>query len=205
MRTVSEIASTPDPLVSHETPRPLDAAARRSVAAPRPSLVTLPHDPDSFVPLHLARNKGDQIKQRRGHNSGSLKTASSASCRTPWLAGGQLDPPVSSLQAFAQTAELPDGMLNLNWKLPRQPRQGCCPGRRGRALWASAGCLAEYCYNTSFHSALRATPFKVVYGRPPPPLLAHRTGSARTEAVDVLLHDRDEVLAEIRERLLQVQ
>jgi len=64
---------------------------------------------------------------------------------------------------------------------------------------------AEYCYNTSYHSALRATPFEVVYGRSPPPLLAYRAGSARTDTVDGLLRDRDEVLAEIRERLLQAQ
>ena len=89
--------------------------------------------------LHAAR----VIKRRRGRSKGKLKPTSCASCRTPWLAGGQLDPPVSSLQAFAQTAELPDGRLNLNWKLPRQPRQGCCPGRRGRALWASASCLGR--------------------------------------------------------------
>jgi hypothetical protein len=40
-------------------------------------------------------------------------------------------------------------------------------GDRPRALvdWLP---WEEYCYNTSFHMALRATPFEVVYGRPPP-------------------------------------
>jgi hypothetical protein len=32
---------------------------------------------------------------------------------------------------------------------------------------------AEYCYNISFHSSLRSTPFKVVYGREPPSLRAY--------------------------------
>ena len=64
---------------------------------------------------------------------------------------------------------------------------------------------AEYCYNTSFHMALRATPFEVVYGRPPPAILSYTAGSAKTDTVDGLLRDRDEVLAEIRERLLQAQ
>ena len=63
----------------------------------------------------------------------------------------------------------------------------------------------EYCYNTSFHTALRATPFKVVYGRPPPPLLPYSPGTARTEAADALLQSRDEILAEVRQRLLQAQ
>jgi hypothetical protein len=31
---------------------------------------------------------------------------------------------------------------------------------RSRVDWLS---WAEFCYNTSFHTALRATPFKVVY------------------------------------------
>jgi hypothetical protein len=64
---------------------------------------------------------------------------------------------------------------------------------------------AEYCYNTSYHSALCATPFEVVYGRSPPPLLAYKAGSAQTDAVNGLLRDRDEVLAEICERLFQAQ
>jgi len=64
---------------------------------------------------------------------------------------------------------------------------------------------AEYCYNTSFHTALRATPFEVVYDRPPLAILSYMVGSARTDMVDGLLRERDEVLAEIRERLLQAQ
>jgi hypothetical protein len=44
----------------------------------------------------------------------------------------------------------------------------CVTGDRPRA-WVDWLSWAEYCYNTSFHTALRATPFEVVYGRPPPP------------------------------------
>jgi hypothetical protein len=63
----------------------------------------------------------------------------------------------------------------------------------------------EYCCNKSFHSALHATPFEVVYDRPPLPLLLYTTGTARTDKVDVLLRDRNAFLAEVRERLFQAQ
>jgi hypothetical protein len=33
---------------------------------------------------------------------------------------------------------------------------------------------AEYCYNTSYQSALKATPFEVVYNRAPPQMLPYR-------------------------------
>jgi hypothetical protein len=80
----------------------------------------------------------------------------------------------------------------------------CATGDRPRSRvdWLS---WAEYCYNTHYPTALRATPFEVVYGRPPPPPLPHQEGAAQTEAVDVLLRDRDKFLAEVRERLLQAQ
>ncbi|XP_066310847.1 uncharacterized protein [Miscanthus floridulus] len=71
--------------------------------------------------------------------------------------------------------------------------------------WVDWLSWAEYCYNTSFHTALRATPFEVVYGRPPPPMLPYRPGTARTEATDTILRSRDEMLAEVRQWLLQAQ
>jgi hypothetical protein len=49
------------------------------------------------------------------------------------------------------------------------------------------------------------TPFQVVYGRPPPPMIPFQAGSARVAVVDCQLRDRDTFLAEIKDRLLQVQ
>jgi hypothetical protein len=80
----------------------------------------------------------------------------------------------------------------------------CVTGDRPRA-WVEWLPWAEYCYNTSFHTALRATPFEVVYGRPPPAILPYKPGTARTETVDALLRSRDEDLAEVRQRLVQAQ
>ena len=68
--------------------------------------------------------------------------------------------------------------------------------------WLSWG---EYCYNTSYHSSLKATSFKVVYGRQPPRLLSYYLGSSKIEAVDQLLLSRDEVIASLRNNLLKAQ
>jgi hypothetical protein len=78
----------------------------------------------------------------------------------------------------------------------------CVTGDRPRS-WVDWLSWVEYCYNTSFHTALRATPFEVVYGRPPQPILPYTVGSAKTKAADALLRSHDEMLAEVRQRLLQ--
>ncbi|KAK1680969.1 hypothetical protein QYE76_041817 [Lolium multiflorum] len=80
----------------------------------------------------------------------------------------------------------------------------CITGDRPRA-WVDWLAWAEYCYNTSYHSALHTTPFEVVYGRPPPAMLPYASGTARTNTADDLLRTRDEILAEARQRLLQAQ
>jgi len=80
----------------------------------------------------------------------------------------------------------------------------CVTGDRPR-IWVDWLAWAEYCYNTSYHSVLRAMPFEVVYGRPPPPILLVDPATTRTEAVGEVLRSRDEMLAEVRQRLIQDQ
>jgi hypothetical protein len=80
----------------------------------------------------------------------------------------------------------------------------CVIGDHPRA-WVDWFGWAEYCYNTSYHSALRATLFEVVYGRPPPPILPVDPAMARTKAAGELLRTRDEMLAVVRQRLVQAQ
>ena len=73
----------------------------------------------------------------------------------------------------------------------------CVVGDRPCA-WVDWLPWAEYCYST-FHTPSRTTPFQV------PPLLPYTAGTARTDAVDHLLRERDEFLTEVWERLLQAQ
>ncbi|KAJ1262461.1 hypothetical protein BS78_09G109400 [Paspalum vaginatum] len=63
----------------------------------------------------------------------------------------------------------------------------------------------EYCHNTSFHSALRAIPFQVVYGRELPALVPYQPGTAHTQSVDDMLQARDNFLAEVGDCLQQAQ
>ena len=69
----------------------------------------------------------------------------------------------------------------------------CLTGDRPRK-WLEWLPWAEYCYNTSFHTSLKTTPFRLVYGRDPPRLLDYTAGSTRVEAVDRALLDRSEFL-----------
>jgi hypothetical protein len=80
----------------------------------------------------------------------------------------------------------------------------CVPGDRPRS-WLDWLPWAEFCYNTSYHSALKTTPFHVVYGRAAPSIPHYQLGSTRTDTVDAMLADRDEFLNEVRTRLTQAQ
>jgi hypothetical protein len=64
---------------------------------------------------------------------------------------------------------------------------------------------AEFCYNPSYQTAIRCSLFKVVYGREPPALLPYQPGSSNIAAVDTQLQARDELLADVPERLIQAQ
>ena len=50
--------------------------------------------------------------------------------------------------------------------------------------WARWLALAEYWYNTTYHSATDVTPYEVVYGQPPPTHTPYLAGSTAVDSVD---------------------
>ena len=80
----------------------------------------------------------------------------------------------------------------------------CMTGDRPRN-WVRWLPWAEYVYNTSFHTALRDTPFKLVYGRDPPSICSYDKGNIRIAAVAQSMVERDEFLEDVKDRLQQAQ
>ncbi|KAJ9540003.1 hypothetical protein OSB04_026509 [Centaurea solstitialis] len=64
---------------------------------------------------------------------------------------------------------------------------------------------AELSYNTAHHSAINGSPFKVLYGREPPPLVRYRKETTMVQAVEAELESRDEIWDETRMHLLKAQ
>jgi hypothetical protein len=64
---------------------------------------------------------------------------------------------------------------------------------------------AEYWYNTSWHSAIKMTPYEAVYGVPPPRLLSYVPGTTRVEAVDEVLRNREQILQLLQHNIKQAQ
>lgn len=80
----------------------------------------------------------------------------------------------------------------------------CFTGHRPKE-WARWIPWAEYCYNTSIHSATKKSPYEVLYGREPPNLLSYVPGTTKLEAVEKELQDRDQVLEELKDQLKEAQ
>ena len=71
--------------------------------------------------------------------------------------------------------------------------------------WVRWICWAEFCYNTSWHSAIQKTPFEVVYGREPPSLLTYVPGTTKVATVEMELMKRDQILKDLKENLKMAQ
>ncbi|KAH9667504.1 hypothetical protein KPL70_021062 [Citrus sinensis] len=71
--------------------------------------------------------------------------------------------------------------------------------------WSSFLGWAEFCYNTSYHSSLRMTPFQALYGRFPPTIPSYSRGSTSIQALEDMLIERDAMLCSLKENLRQAQ
>ncbi len=75
-----------------------------------------------------------------------------------------------------------------------------CPSKWSR--WLT---LAEYWYNTSFHSSLGTTPFEVLYGHKPRYFGLTAAAACPTSDLATWLTERDHMLSLIREHLQRAQ
>jgi transposase InsO family protein len=68
--------------------------------------------------------------------------------------------------------------------------------------WISWLPLAQWWYNSSFHSSLKISPFQALYGYPPPSNTLDHPPRSNIEAVNSLLKDRHHNLIQLKANLL---
>jgi len=71
--------------------------------------------------------------------------------------------------------------------------------------WPQWLALAEWWYNTTFHSAINMTPYSVVYGQSPPPLLPYMPFDSQLDLVDRSLQAREATLRCLKAHLARAQ
>lgn len=67
--------------------------------------------------------------------------------------------------------------------------------------WAAWLTMAEFWFNTNFHTATKFIPFEALYGFPPPGMVDYILGTTRVEVVDTYLSHRVEVLKLLKQNL----
>ncbi|KAF7154542.1 hypothetical protein RHSIM_Rhsim01G0254600 [Rhododendron simsii] len=80
----------------------------------------------------------------------------------------------------------------------------CMIGDRPKA-WVQWLSLAEWWFNTTYHSASHLTPYQVVYGQVPPSHIHYILGSSNIAAIDQWGQDRKATLRLLKEHLTQAQ
>lgn len=71
--------------------------------------------------------------------------------------------------------------------------------------WVNWLPLAEWWYNTTYHSAIQTTPFEVVYGQPPALHLPYFPQSTTVDAIDRSFVAREEMINKLQGNLVRAQ
>lgn len=71
--------------------------------------------------------------------------------------------------------------------------------------WSKWLSLAEWWYNTTYHTAIHSTPYEIIYGQPPPLHLPYLPGESSSTVVDRSLQKREEVITMLKFHLLRAQ
>ncbi|MCI28892.1 transposon TF2-1 polyprotein, partial [Trifolium medium] len=71
--------------------------------------------------------------------------------------------------------------------------------------WSKMLPWAEFWYNTSFHTSIGMTPFKVVYGRDPPTLIRYELNSTDPPSLQQILVERDDTIVALKANLARTQ
>lgn len=72
-------------------------------------------------------------------------------------------------------------------------------------LWSRWLPLAEFWYNTNYHTAIQMSPFEAVYGQAPPQHLPYLPGETKVAVVARSLEEREKMLLVLKFHLLRAQ
>jgi hypothetical protein len=69
--------------------------------------------------------------------------------------------------------------------------------------WVQWLSLAEYCYNTSYHTSLKCTPFEALYGYSPPHMELGSPPSTSLEPIDT--RERCAMIQKLKSQLIEIK
>jgi hypothetical protein len=65
--------------------------------------------------------------------------------------------------------------------------------------------LAEWWYNTSYHTTTKMTPYETMYGQQPPFVTSYLPGTSKVQDLDKLLQGREATLQDLKDNLHMAQ
>jgi hypothetical protein len=80
-----------------------------------------------------------------------------------------------------------------------------CLSSEQQNSWAQWLPLAEWWYNTSYHTSTRMNPFETVYGQNPPSVLSYIPGVSKVQEVDTNLIVCEDIICALKDNLVMAQ